>query len=219
VARNLSETIGADLYLDGTGNSSKAINGLVYHVDDGTNVATFENLSRATYTNLNATVTAQAGALSFANLATDFDAATRGTETPTHIFTTPAIFSIIERLVTPTLYLNYNGPRGSGGATGQPGGGGNSLNYGATSISWRGVPIYADEKCTAGNIFTLNLNHLFLYELDYDSNTVEMSKEGFGFTGFKKSANQNAIVGNLLWAGQLWGDSPRTMARRTGVTS
>lgn len=219
VARNLSETIGRDLYLDGTGNSSKAVNGLVYHVDDGTNVATFEGLSRATYTNLNSTLTAQSGALSFTNLATDTDAATKGSDMPTHIFTSPAVFSIIERLVTPTLYLNYNGPRGSGNAAGMPGAGGNSLNYGATSISWRGIPIFADEKCTAGNIFTLNLNHLFLYELDYDSNTVEMSKEGFGFTGFKKSQNQNAIVGNLLWAGQLWGDSPRTMARRTGVTS
>lgn len=219
VARNLSEKIGADLYLDGTGNSSKAINGLVYHVDDGTNVATFEGLSRSTYTNLNSTLSAQSGALGFSNLAADTDAATRGSDMPTHIFTSPAVFSIIERLVTPTLYLNYNGPRGSGNATGQPGGGGNNLNYGATSISWRGIPIYADEKCTAGNIFTLNLNHLFLYELDYSSETVETSKEGFAFTGFKPSQNQNAIVGNLLWAGQLWGDSPRTMARRTGVTS
>lgn len=219
VARNLSEKIGADLYLDGTGNASKAINGLVYHVDDGTNVATFEGLSRSTYTNLNSTLSAQSGALGFTNLATDTDAATRGTQMPTAIFTTPAIFSIIERLVTPTLYLNYNGPRGSGNATGQLAGGGNNLNYGATSISWRGIPIYADEKCTAGNIFTLNLNHLFLYELDYSSTTVETSKEGFAFTGFKKSQNQNAVVGNLLWAGQLWGDSPRMHARRTGVTS
>ena len=34
VARNLAETIGSDLYGDGTGNASKDINGLVYHVDD-----------------------------------------------------------------------------------------------------------------------------------------------------------------------------------------
>lgn len=219
VARNLSEKIGTDLYGDGTGTNSKAINGLVYHVDDGTNVDSFEGLSRSTYTNLKSTLNAQSGALSFTNLATDTDAATHGSEMPTHIFTTPAVFSIIERLVTPTLYLNYNGARGSGAATGQPNGGGNNLNYGATSITWRGIPIYADEKCTAGNIFTLNMNHLFLFELDYTSESVEMQKEGFGFTGFKKSQNQNAIVGNLLWAGQLWGDSPRTMARRTGVTS
>jgi len=73
--------------------------------------------------------------------------------------------------------------------------------------------------CTAGNIFTLNLKHLFLFQLDYPSELVEMSKEGFAFTGFKKSQNQNAITGQLLFAGQLWGDAPRTHARRTGVTS
>ena len=77
----------------------------------------------------------------------------------------------------------------------------------------------ADEKCTAGNIFTINERHLFLYQLDYSNETVEAAREGFAFTGFKKSGNQNAITGNLLFAGQLVGDSPRTMARRTGVTS
>src|SRR3990167_2087132 len=219
VARNLSEYMGTDLYLDGTGNSSKAINGLVYHIDDGTNVATYQNLSRTTYTNLNATLTAQSGALSFTSLATDWDAAQRGNDSPTLIITTPAVFSIIERLVTPTLYVNYNGPRGSGSAVGTPGSGGNSLNYGASSISWRGAPIFADEKCTSGNIFTINEKHLFLYQLDYSSETVEASREGFAFTGFKKRGNQNAVVGHLLFAGQLYGDSPRTMARRTAVTS
>lgn len=219
VARNLAETIGRDLYLDGTGNNSKAINGLTYQVDDGTNVGTYQNLSRSTYPNLNSTLTAQAGALSFTNLATDTDAATRGGDSPTLIVTTPAIFSIIERLVTPTLQMNYNNPgRGSAVAAGI-GEGGNSLNFGATSLSWRGIPIIADEMAPAGSIFTLNERHLFLYTLQYSPETVEASREGFAFTGFKKSQNQNAVVGQLLWAGQLVGDSPRTMARRTGVTS
>ena len=220
VARNLSEYLGTDLYLDGTGNASKAINGLVYHIDDSTNVTTYQNLSRATYTNLNATLTAQSGALSFTNLATDTDAAQRGNDSPTLILTTPAVFSIIERLVTPTLYINYNGPRGSNsGAPGSPGVGGSTLNYGATALSWRGIPILADEKCTSGNIFTINERHLFLYQLDYSNEMVEASREGFAFTGFRKSNTQNAVTGNLLFAGQLVGDSPRTMARRTGVTS
>lgn len=219
VARNLAEKIGADLYGDGTANNSKAINGLVYHDDDGTNVVTWQNLSRSTYANLNSLLTAQSGALSFTNLATDTDAATRGNDTPTVIVTTPAVFSIIERLVTPTLFINYNGPRGSGATPGSPGAGGNALNYGASSISWRGIPIISDEMATAGNIFTLNEKHLFLYQLDYTPEIAEMSKEGFAFTGFKKSQNQAAVTGQLLFAGQLWGDAPRTHARRTGVTS
>ena len=217
VARNLAEKIGADLYLDGSSNASKAINGLAYHIDDGTVASTYQNLSRTTYTNLNATRNAQVGALGFSNLATDSDAAQRGNDSPTLILTTPAVFSIIERLVTPTLYINYNGPV----STGTPNGarGGTALNYGAQALSWRGIPIYADEMATSGVIWTINERHLFLYTLDYGSETVESSREGFAFTGFKKSQNQNAVVGHLLWAGQLYGDSPRTMAIRTAVTS
>ena len=224
-ARALSEKLGEDLYLDGTSNSSKAIAGLVYHVDDSTNVTTYQGLSRSTYTNLNATLTAQGGALGFSNLATDYDAAQRGSDNPTLITTTPAVFSIIERLLTPTsvnapmLSVSYNQSLPKGSPTGQGTGGGVSLEVGANAIWYRGVPIIADEKCTSGNIFTLNEKHLFLYELDYSSEVVEASKEGFGWTGWKRSSNQNAIVGHLLWAGQLVGESPRSMARRTGVTS
>ena len=217
VSRALSEKLGEDSYLDGTGNANKNIAGLVYHVDDATNVVTYQNLSRNTYTNLRSTLTAQSGALGFSNLATDTDAAQRGSDAPTDIITTPAVFSIIERLVTPTLNVNYNGPVQRNTAAGMNQG--VAVNWGVTSLSWRGIPIWADEKCTSGNIFTLNTRHLSLYQLDYSSETVEAAKEGFAFTGFKKSQNQNAVVGHLLWAGQLVGDSPRTMARRTGVTS
>lgn len=217
VSRNLAEEIGSDLYGDGTGNSSKAINGLVYHIDDATSVTTWQGLSRSTYSNLNSTRTAQSGAIGFDDLATDTDAAQRGNDSPDLIVTTPAVFSIIERIVTPTVNVNYGQQFERGAATG--GTDGISLNYGVNRLYWRGIPIVADEMCTAANIWTINLKHLFLYELNYGPEMVEFSREGFGFTGFKKSQNQNAVVGHLLFAGQLVGDSPRTMARRTAVTS
>ena len=121
-------------------------------------------------------------------------------------------------LATPTVNVNYGQSLPTGSATGI-GEGGIKLSYGVNALYWRGIPIIADEKCTSGNIFTLNENHLNLYQLDYSSETVDATKEGFAWTGWKKSQNQNAIVGHLLFAGQLVGDSPRTMARRTGVTS
>lgn len=216
-ARNLSELLGADSYLDGTGNTNRAIAGLNYHVDDATDVTTYQGLSRSTYSNLNATRNAQSGALGFANLATDYDAAQRGSDSPTLIVTTPAVFSIIERLVSPTVNVGYNQSFPQGAPTGVEQG--IKLFYGVNALYYRGVPIVSDETCTANNIFTLNENHLSLYQLDYSNELVEASKEGFAWTGWKKSPNQNAIVGHLLWAGQLVGDSPRTMARRTGVTS
>ena len=218
-ARALSEKLGEDMYTDGTGNTNKNLAGLVYHVDDATDVVTYQGLSRNTYTNLRATRNAQSGALTFTNLAADLDAAQRGSDGATLILTTPAVFSIIERLVTPTVNVNYGQVLPAGGVTGQDVGSGIRLHYGVNSLYYRGVPILADEKCTAANIFTLNENHLNLYELDYTSEVAEASKEGFGWSGWKRSTNQNAIVGHLLWAGQLVGESPRTMARRTAVTS
>ena len=217
-SRALRNSLAEDLFGDGTGNSSKALNGLVYQVDDATNVTTFQGLSRNTYTNLRATLTAQSGALSFTNLATDYDASQVGSDSPTLGVTTPAVWSIIERLTTPTQNMEIGKayPRLAPAGAEAPG---IALNYGATFITYRGVPIISDDQCTAANLFLLNENHLFLYLIDQDPLFAESSKEGFSWTGWKKSSNQNAIVSQLLFAGQLVGDSPRTMSRRTGITS
>ena len=217
VGRALSEKIGEDLYLDGTANANKAIAGLQYQVDDATTAVTFQGQSRNTYTNLRSTRNAQVGALAFSDLAADYDACQRGSDTPTLGVTTPAVWTIIEALITPTWNTNINGsyPRGAetGAMTGVSG------TAGLNSIYYRGVPIISDEKCTAGNLYFLNENHLSLYQIDHDPMFVESSREGFAWTGWKKSQNQNAIVGQLLFAGQVVGDSPRTMSRRTAITS
>jgi len=217
VGRALSELMGEDQYLDGTGNSSKAIAGLQYHVDDGTTASTYQGLSRTTYSNLSATRTAQSGALHFSDLAADYDAAQRGNDTPTLGVTSVAVWTIIEALLTPTYNFNMNQSYPKGAVTGSTEG--ISGSTGLNAIFYRGVPIISDEKCTSGNFYFLNENHLFLYEIDQDPLFVETSKEGFGWTGWKKSINQNAITGQLLWSGQLVGDSPRTMSRRTGISS
>lgn len=215
--RALRNALAEDLFGDGTGNSSKALNGLAYHVDDATDTVTYQGLSRNTYTNLRSTRTAQSGALSFTNLATDYDAAQVGSDSPTLGVTTPAVWSIIERLTTPTQNMEigkaYPKLAPAGGT------GGIALNYGVNAITYRGVPIISDDNCTSANLFFLNENHLNLYLIDQDPLLADSSKEGFAWTGWKKSTNQNAIVGQLLFAGQLVGDSPRTMSRRTAITS
>lgn len=217
VARALSENMGEDLYLDGTGNTNKDLAGLQYHVDDATTAATYQGLSRNTYTNLRATRNAQVGALGFDDLAGDYDAAQRGTDSPTLGVTTPAVWTIIEALITPTTNIEVNKSYPKLSPTG--GEVGISANRGFNALYYRGVPIISDEKCTAQNLYLLNENHLNLYEIAHDPMFVEASKEGFAWTGWKKSQNQNAIVGQILWSGQLVGESPRTMSRRTAIAS
>ena len=167
---------------------------------------------------MRSTLTAQSGALTFANLAADYDAAQIGSDHPTLGVTTPAVWSLIERLITPTVNVDIGRTPSQLMAVGQ-GEGGVALNLGVNAIHFRGVPIIADDNCTSGNLYLLNETHLFLYEIDHDPMFVSGSKEGFAWTGWKKSINQNAITSQILWAGQLVGDSPRTMSRRTGVTS
>lgn len=189
----LADKMGTDLYLDGTGNNSKAIAGLQYHIDDATTASTYQGLSRSTYTTLKSTRNAQSGALGFSNLASDYDAAQIGTDSPTLAITTPAVWTIIEALITPTTNIEVGKPYAKLSPTG--GEQGISVNRGFNAIYYRGVPIIADEKATSGNLYFINENHIFLYQIDQDPLFVESSKEGFGWTGWKKSQNQNAIVG------------------------
>lgn len=217
VGKALSDKMGEDLYKNGSGNNNKDIAGLQYHIDDATDVVTYQGQSRNTYVTLKSTRNAQAGALAFSDLASDYDAAQVSSDSPTLGVTTPAIWTIMEALLTLTYNVEINKPYPKLTPTG--GQAGVSGSAGLNAIFYRGVPIISDEKAIAGNFYFINENHLWLYLIDHDPLFVQGTQEGFGWTGWKKSQNQNAIVSQLLWAGQLVGDSPRTMSRRTGITS
>ena len=219
-AEALRQELGTEVYGDGTGNSGKDILGLVAAVDDSTNVTTYGGLSRATFTNWRGTLTAQSGSLSIANLAADFDAAQVGNDTPTLIVTTPAVFTIYEALLTPTVshQFSMNDFRMTGEGMAKVGGT-LAANQGFRALTFRGVPVVADEKATSGNIFTLNENHLTWWNIPQPAGFGRTENRGFGWTGWKEPVNQDAVTGQLLAYLQLTTDSPRTHARRTGVTS
>lgn len=215
----IKDVMGDDLYGDGTGNNNKAMNGLIYHIDDSTYVTTYQGLSRSTYPTLKATLSEQSGALAFSDIAADYDACQVGSDNPTLGVTTPAVWTIMEALISLTHNMEINKSYPTGSPTGLKAGAGISGSVGLNSIYFRGVPIISDEKCISGNFFFLNMNHLWMYNLAQDPLFVSGTRNGFGWTGWKKGINQDVIVGQLLWYGQLFGDSPRTMSRRTAITS
>ena len=144
-------------------------------------------------------------------------------EIPTLMVTTPAVFSIYEALLTPTTshQFSQNDYRlvkntGGVGTSIVKVGGVVAAGQGFRALTFRGIPFVSDEKCTAQEIYTINENHLKFYTINRPGQSL---KHGFSWTGFKEPANQDAVVGQLLWAGQLTCDSPRTMARRTTVAS
>lgn len=220
VGRGLADRMGTDLYLDGTGNGSKNLTGLVAHVDDGTNVATYQGLSRTTYTTLKSTLSAQSGALSLDDMAASFDAAQVGSDQPTLGVTTPAVFSIYEGLLTSNnRYTQVMAPQRFRMTAAGIENAGISGNAGFTGLMFRGMPIISDDKATSGNLYMLNEKYLDLYEMQPDPAFAGGAQEGFGWTGWKKSTNQDAIVSQMIWYGQLVGTQPRKHSRRTGITS
>lgn len=221
VGHALRDLMGTDLYGDGTGNNNKAYTGLIAQVDDGTNVVVFQGLSRTTYPTLKSTYNSQIGALTLANLATDFDGAQVGYDQPTLGVTTPSIFSILEALYIQNARYQITqalSERIKVTAAGVERGGA-SANMGFTGIMFRGMPIILDDKATAGNLYMLNENYLDLYEMPPDGEFVAGTQEGFGWTGWKKSINQDVIVSQMLWYGQLVGTEPRKHSRRVNITS
>lgn len=215
----LKDKMGDDLYGEGTSNDDKAMLGLDYHIDDGTECGTYEGLSRTTYSTLKATESSNSGALTLANLGSDYAACQVGDDSPTLAVTTPAVFAFIEALITITRNVDAD-RKFPLVPTGLTPGAGMSVNTGVNAIYFRGVPIITDEKCNSGKLYFMNENHLWLYRLDIDPMFAKGGqKNGFGWTDWKLSQNQDAAVGQLLWYGQLFGDSPRTMSVRDTITS
>ncbi len=222
-ARDLQDEMGKQLYLDGTGNSGKDLLGLAAAIDDTTNVTTYGGLSRNTYTNWRATYTVQSGALALSDLAADVDAATiRSDDPPTLIVTTQAIFTIAEALFTPTTQNMYT----MGDYRLVPGemypvkvGVGGLGNQGFRALTFRGIPMVADQRAPAGKIWTLNENHFKFAKIDYGAPFATSSSNSFQWTGLRLPVNQIAATGYMLWAGQFICDEPRCNAQRVSVTS
>ena len=217
-ASDLKDTMGDGFYGDGTGNANKDIVGLRAAVDDSTFVTTYEGISRATYTQWRSTITSDA-TVTLPDFATDFNAAKVGAEDPTLILSTPAIFNIYEALMDQDVRysLQFTGydqiygkglPRKSSNlAQGQ----------GFNSLYFRGIPFVADEKCTAGRLYTLNENHIWFTTFrKHPKHSAE--KHGFFWTGLKEPVNQDGDVGQLLWYGNLASDGPRFSALRYSIT-
>lgn len=216
----LNNLMGNDLYGDGTGNAGKALTGLIAQVDDGTNVNIFQGLSRTTYPTLKSTFNTQSGALSLANLATDFDGAQVGSDQPTLGVTTPAVFSIYEAILTNnSRYTQVMSPARFKLTAAGIEAAGIQGNEGFTGLMFRGMPIVTDDRCPSGTLYMLNERYLDLYEMPPDPAFVSGSQQGFGWTGWKKSINQDVIVSQLIWYGQLVGTQPRKNSRRVNITS
>ena len=224
-AQDLADSIGTQLYADGTGNANKDFLGLANLVDD---TASIGGLSRSTYSTLASTNTAaSSGLLTLFKMRTMYNAIADGTTIPSEVYTDYASWALFETLLQPQEKINKEVNLAS-----------NFKGYsGFDAIVFAGLPIIPDRKSTTGVMWFLNTDYINFYGLktlvadgmsgkpvkvgtklfagnDYD----EASNLGFFWTGWIKSTNQLAYNSFMVVGGNLVTDNPRRHGKLTGIT-
>jgi len=222
-SQEMADGIGTLLYWDGTGNSNKDFLGLVAGCDDGTNVATYGGLSRATYTTIKGNYDTTTTTISFTAIDAMLRSCNSGNEKVDLILTTEAIFDFIAALFTATN--NQRNANDSTNSLMKTAIGGIAWEAGFTSLYYKGVPIVADEKCTVEHIFFLNtktwefgtVDNMFgttpvmlksaEIEGQYDVNTEK--SYGFNVSSTLMPTDQYGFISHLFLMGNLMCKNPR----------
>lgn len=221
VATDMWETLATGLYSDGTGTSSKQLDGLRTAVVSS---GTYAGLAPGTYTTWVSDLDSSSNAITLAEVAASFEAATIGASHPTIMVTTPAIFVTIEGLCMGTISFNNPVPgvsRQVGTLTREGVKAGVTGEAGFTALSFRGVPIISDEKCPSGYFYLLNEDKMGLAMWpypDFPGYVTKPNYNGFCWTGLKVPTNQDASVGQFLFYTQLVTNERRAHSYMTGKT-
>lgn len=195
---DLIDKIGDGVWSNGS--NAKAIDGVTGAVDDGTVLATYAGLARASNTWWRANVDSATATLTLSAMQTMFGNCTEGGRHPTLIVTTQA------------NYNRYVGLNVSGQAfPSQPGGQDEQLaSAGFTNLLFNNVPVTVDSKVPA--------NHLFFLNEDYISFVVS-DQADFTMKDFREPINQDAMVSQILWAGNLIFSNLARQGKMTAVTA
>jgi len=225
-SQDAADDIGNFLQGDGTGFGGKAPMGLSGIVDNGTVLANYGGLSRATYTGLNATVTASSGTISLVKVRTLWNAISDGPVIPDFIVTDYTTWGYFEQLQTP--YQRNNQDFSPSMRT-------VAQTSGYSEQRWDGMIISRDKKITTGDFDMLNLNFLDWYALkwwegekvspkakDIQGNVYEdkiyAPGDAFTWTGMIKAYNQGTVNGFMILGGQLICKAPMRQGKLTGIT-
>lgn len=231
--------LGNIFYGVGSGND---FDGLTLIVDDGTSSSSYAGLTRATYPQINGTVTAASGGvIDLATMAASDDAATISgdiSETPNKILTNQTVWSLYDSLLEPTSRSTYSTLGGSfvDGSTNlnqnvNPAEG-LRLNAGATSVSYRGKPMIRDQKSPSGKMWFLNDGWFEFRSLPLQGLNIVATTESVttgAYDKYKVSAfqfrepmmpvNQLAEVGIFVMYGNLYCKNPNRNSVITSITT
>ena len=223
-----------------TAQTGKAFESLIDAYDDDTlGVTTYGGLDRSAY-GLQGNYVNIGGAITLTAMRTQMNATKHGNRKANMIVTTDAVWGYYEKLLTPTVQTNLSQSDSRGYAkmtrTGAVGAGTDLRGQqGFDAIYHSGVPIVADEKCTAGYMFHIRDDDLSFYGLpstmpgykpvSFKSDLIEgvyanvPVVTGFSFSGFNTPIDQYGRVGHIILMGNLICKNPRFGGVAVGITS
>ena len=221
-AQSLMTLMAQNLYTgNGVGNDWDS---LANAASDSTVYATYGDLSRSTYTAWNGYYLASTGTLTLAKLATAEDAVTVGVDSPDMAFTTKALWSTYESLLTPSVRANFSttGYPKMNAWGGVPTGPTNGGAQGFVYLMFRGMPIAKDEQVPSGKFFLVNTKSFGFVGFNYEDPNIMTanfkqtsdavpsgvpgnvkSTRGFQFRKMMAPVDQLTNVGYLIYAGNF----------------
>ena len=194
---SLTEELTSGLFSDGTGNGSKDLTGLLAMV---LNSGTYGGIDSATHTWWQSDYEATDATMTLAYLRTGFnDASQGGKDTPNLGVMSQNIFETYEGFLTQVGSTNVYGSFKTESAGEKMLG-----DAGIQNLGFKGMPLVWDEYCAVGDCFLLNLKHMDL-TVHEDAN--------FDTSDFVKPENQDALVAQILFMGNLTCDRRKSFSR------
>lgn len=200
-----------DLFLDGSGNSSKDVTGLAAIVLAS---GTYGNISRTTYSWWRANVTAVSGPLTIAGASgmrrmyNDCSLG-RGRMNPDLLMTTQIVHEAYEAMMDTNTRFTTND---------------NNAAFEGNRLKYKKAWLEYDDMCQSGVMYFLNskvmnfVSHSDRGDVDVDSKD-DRDTGDFRIEPFHKPHNQDAQTARGLWAGNLTCNNPRYLGKLTGLSN
>ena len=200
IANKLSE--GA--FSDGTGNSSKDLTGLQAMVDSTPTASTYAGINRANATwwrNQAATSVGAAATNLISNLRTQYNNCAQGkgvmSTRPDAIFTTQTVHEALEAILFPMF--QFAGGSGESGA-----------NAGVTDLYYKAAEVIWDADVPSGELYLLDSRCIWL--------AVFPGRDLMSREEMQKPVNQDALVTQVLFKGNLMTPAVKKLGVMTGIT-
>jgi hypothetical protein len=207
---SLADAMNQDMFGDGTGNSSKDIDGLGIMIDS---TGTYGNIVRSANSWWAANETAVSGVLALQGatgmrrMYNDCSLG-RGRVTPDFMITTQAIFEEYETFMDPNMRFTNTGSE--------------DVGFKNLNLMFRGKPIFWDDYCDSGVMYFNNSMVQKLVVMSGRDGGVSQSEDrdkgDFRTEPFQKPVNQDGRVAKFFWMGNLTASNCRLLGKLTTIS-